>query len=237
MNCIICNSKGAGKVTEGKFCFVKCATCGVKYHYPLPTKEYLGSWYSKKLLSKRWKGDISNAITENYKQNRLNYPKYLELVKDVPVEGVALDVGCYAGHFLTHLIKRGFSGIGVDLNGGLVEYGKSTFGVDIRHGELRDLNFNDSYFSLVTCHQVFEHVRDPYGLIVEIARILKPGGFVAISVPDASCNTKITYPEHLFHFVALSISTLFNRAGMPVVVTANTAQKALFALGRKHESI
>jgi len=233
MNCEICNSNKIKKIKEGKFSFIYCNTCNVKYHYPIPSIEYLTSWYSGKGLAKRWKGNILNAINANYKQNRGNYSTYLELIKEVPIKGSALDIGCYAGHFLTHLIKRGFNGIGIDLNPGLIEYGKKTFNIDLRQGDLSHVKFDTDYFNLITCHQVLEHVRNPYDFLKEIKRILKPNGFIAMSVPDAGCNKKISYPEHLFHFTEKSIRYLFSRLSLTFTITHNFSQKALFVLGRK----
>jgi len=233
MNCVICNTSKLTKVKEGKFYFIYCNTCGVKYHYPLPTTEYLANWYSSKGLAKRWKGNILTAINTNYKQNKGNYKSYLDLIKDVPVNGSALDIGCYAGHFLTHLILHGFTGIGIDLNAGLIEYGKKTFNIDLRHGDVSTMKFSTNYFRLITCHQVLEHVNNPYTFLKEINRILTPGGFIAISVPDASCNKKISYPEHLFHFTKNSIAHLLTRLSLTFTIAHNAHQKALFVLGRK----
>jgi len=231
---MICNGSKIKNVKEGKFSLIRCDTCGVRYHYPIPSVLYLANWYSKHALAKRWKGNILNAVNANYKQNRGNYAHYLKLIEAVPTKGVALDIGCYAGHFLTHLIKRGSKGIGIDLNAGLVEYGKKTFNIDLRHGDLLDLKFEGDYFNLITCHQVLEHVRDPYATLKEIRRILKPDGFIAVSVPDAAHVKKISYPEHLFHFTKTSVKHLFSRLFSTYKINCNPKQKALFVLGRKN---
>lgn len=235
MNCEVCGSKSIIKQKDGKYSFIYCNKCRVKYHYPIPDKVFLAKWYSKNALAKRWKGDIINAVKANYTQNRQNYPYYLELISGISInaQSTVLDIGCYAGHFLIHLINKGFRGMGIDLNLGLVEYGKKKFGIDLRHGELLDFAFDANLFDLITCHQVLEHIRNPYMVIIEINRILKPGGFVALSVPDAACNSKITYPEHLFHFSKHSIKALFCRVGLDCQITSNVGQKALYALGKK----
>lgn len=45
------------------------------------------------------------------------------------------------------------------------------------------LPFPDDSFDVVLCTQVLEHVEDAGGLIVEVQRILKPGGCVVATVP------------------------------------------------------
>src|SRR5690606_33840620 len=41
-------------------------------------------------------------------------------------------------------------------------------------------------FDLINTEQVFEHLVDPRGLAIELARALRPGGILRISVPNGS---------------------------------------------------
>jgi len=51
------------------------------------------------------------------------------------------------------------------------------------------LPFSDRSISAVTCYEVLEHVRDPEGLIAEVARVLSPGGVAEFTMP-------FLYPVH-----------------------------------------
>lgn len=51
------------------------------------------------------------------------------------------------------------------------------------------LPFKDGTVDLILCESVLEHVREPYQVIAEIRRVLKPGGYAYISVP-------FLYPFH-----------------------------------------
>ena len=46
------------------------------------------------------------------------------------------------------------------------------------------LPFKDGAFDRVICTETLEHVDDEHVLARELARVLKPGGILAISVPD-----------------------------------------------------
>lgn len=50
-------------------------------------------------------------------------------------------------------------------------------------GDAQRLPFPDASFDRVICSEVLEHVPNPDQVLAEIARILKPGGYFAASVP------------------------------------------------------
>ena len=50
-------------------------------------------------------------------------------------------------------------------------------------GDCLQLPFKDQSFDGIVCSEVLEHLPDYHSAIVEIRRILKPGGFFALSVP------------------------------------------------------
>lgn len=50
-------------------------------------------------------------------------------------------------------------------------------------GDLADLPLPDADFDLVLCTEVLEHVAEPARAVAEIARILRPGGRLVLTVP------------------------------------------------------
>jgi SAM-dependent methyltransferase len=56
-------------------------------------------------------------------------------------------------------------------------------------GDVHHLPFDDASFDGVICSAVLEHVRDPWQVVRELYRVLKPGGLVQIGVP-------FLYPYH-----------------------------------------
>lgn len=47
-----------------------------------------------------------------------------------------------------------------------------------------NLPYPDCYFDLIVCHTVIEHVQDVEQVISEMARVLKPGGYIHIEAPN-----------------------------------------------------
>jgi SAM-dependent methyltransferase len=93
----------------------------------------------------------------------------------------ALDLGCGTGLSAAGLIERGFAVTGIDIAAEMLEQarqsvkGESAF----YEGRAEALPFADAAFGLVTCAQAF-HWFDFDQSFAEIARVLRPGGAVAL---------------------------------------------------------
>ena len=94
---------------------------------------------------------------------------------------LVLDVGCGAGNMHHHLLRYGqvrgidcfFTPLRVaQQRGHLVSQAKGSA-----------IAFPDSSFELVTALDVIEHCQDDAAVLSECARVLKPGGLLAVTVP------------------------------------------------------
>lgn len=59
-------------------------------------------------------------------------------------------------------------------------------------GDVMDLPFADGSFDVVHAHQVLQHLTDPVGALREMARVCRPGGWVAAR--DADYSAMAWYP-------------------------------------------
>ena len=100
----------------------------------------------------------------------------------VPDGGSVLDVATGPGYFCTELARLGnFRITGLDISQDLVEIAlanASQAGVDVDflHGNASSMEFPDAAFDLVFCSWAMKNFTDPAKVLVEIYRVLKPGG-------------------------------------------------------------
>ena len=102
-----------------------------------------------------------------------------------------LDCGCGRGFYLNFI--RQVSNchlVGVDLELPYLRIAQETLrpfaGVELVAASIYQLPFPDDHFDKVILSEVLEHLADDRAGLLEIARVLRPGGVIAITVPNAN---------------------------------------------------
>ena len=102
-----------------------------------------------------------------------------------------LDIGCEIGRFLDFVgyLNEHIELFGVDCNANSIEIAKEVFkdkNITFKLIECDNkLPFDDNAFDLITFFEVLEHVRCVEGFLKEVKRVLKWGGDICLSVPNA----------------------------------------------------
>jgi SAM-dependent methyltransferase len=107
-----------------------------------------------------------------------------------------LDLGCGGGRHAFEAYRRGAHVVAVDLDISELAPVNGTFAAMFAEGEAAppaaavaltadatNLPFPDGAFHRVIAAEILEHVPDDWGAMAEIARVLRPGGMAAITVP------------------------------------------------------
>ncbi|MEU1371345.1 methyltransferase domain-containing protein [Streptomyces sp. NPDC005803] len=94
-----------------------------------------------------------------------------------------LDVGCGSGSVTVAAVGRGAVVRAVDAEPGMVgATRRAAPGVEVRTGSLPQLPYPDGEFDAVVANFVLNHVGRPLDALVELRRITRPGGRVAVTV-------------------------------------------------------
>ena len=120
------------------------------------------------------------------------YPALAEtvaaIVRAAPGRVRLLDAGVGRGRTRRYLAPLGVTDRiefhGVDLHPDIAKRCHDAAAWKLIRADLaRWLPYRDATFDVVVCEQVLEHVDDPRAALVEIARVLRPGGLLVAGVP------------------------------------------------------
>ncbi|MBF0556550.1 MAG: class I SAM-dependent methyltransferase [Nitrospirae bacterium] len=116
--------------------------------------------------------------------NKMNILSMLEPNTDAKL----LDLGCNDGVWTTELANAaGTKNIyGIEIVEERIKLSKEK-GIIVQSGDLNEsFPFEDSMFDIIHANQVIEHIAYLDAFILEIYRVLKPGGYVIISTENGS---------------------------------------------------
>jgi SAM-dependent methyltransferase len=117
----------------------------------------------------------------------------LQVLGDVAGKDV-LELGCGAAQWSTLLAQRGARPVGLDNSSAQLDHARRLMaeaGVDfpLVHASAEEVPLPDESFDVVFCDHGAFTFADPYGLVPECRRVLRPGGLLAFShmSPFAEC--------------------------------------------------
>ena len=114
---------------------------------------------------------------------------------------------------------------GCEPNKWLCEWGRKTYGLDIKPGTHFEQHYPDATFDVVTVWDVLEHAADPTAFLTECRRIMKPGGLLIVNYPDIDSwiakrmgrRWPMLISVHLYFFTPKTLTDILRRTGFDVV--------------------
>jgi SAM-dependent methyltransferase len=106
-----------------------------------------------------------------------------------------LDIGCGRGEFLKGFINCGVKGHAVDMSSAAQKYCPEA---ELRNSDIENdgIPYSDNYFDVVYSKSVIEHFHYPEKLVMEMHRILKPGGLAITLCPSWEYNYRIYFEDY-----------------------------------------
>ena len=140
------------------------------------------------------------------------------------LRGRVLDVGCGSRPYERLVTAREYVGLELD-----TPENRRTKNADVFY-DGRKLPFEDASFDAVICNQVLEHVFEPDAFVSEIARVLRSGGRLLLTVPFVWDEHE--QPRDYGRYSSFGLAALLARNGLKVLRQEKTAGdvKALFQL-------
>ena len=154
-----------------------CAACGFGWQHPLPSPEAIRAYYEA--------FPPYNLHAAGEKES-LFHRRLHRLDQLRPSRGRLLDLGAGLGHFLKLAQDAGWDVTGVEPQSSAANHCRQSLGVEVHEGVLSELELAPNSFDVVTLWDVWEHVHEPLAYLDGCLRLLRPGGLLALAVPNAS---------------------------------------------------
>jgi len=211
----------------GRFSFVTCTRCGLRYQSPRLSVERIKAYYDDEYIAHRKQSDWG-VLTGffNWVMDRHDRQKDAIVRRYVALDAGSrvLDVGCAVGTFLQKMRTRyGAQVAGVDFKD--LRAHPSLAGVDFRCGLFYEEDFGDERFDLITMWHFLEHDYDPMRTLATARDLLAANGRLVIEVPRLDSLSFRMYgsrwpglqaPQHTVLYDKRTLLAAVEKAGLEV---------------------
>jgi SAM-dependent methyltransferase len=203
---------------------VACQRCGLMYLNPRPDQNEIGAYYPPEYSPYRPAiEDEHFALMRWVRRRKLVVRRQLIERYSGAQTGRLLDVGCATGLFLHEMALAGWNALGVEPSPQAATYAHERTGLEVFQGWLGDAPFEPASFDVVTYWDVLEHTFSPSAELARCVRLLKPGGLLAINVPNWDSVERRVFgpywngfdpPRHLYTFTRPVLTALLTQAAL-----------------------
>jgi SAM-dependent methyltransferase len=217
----------------------RCAACGFSQPAALPALDR----YFDRMYDQQWALDwVEAEHTAPYKDD-IFADVLAALDARVPSAKATagkrlLDVGAHAGRLMSLARAAGWDVEGIELNPRTAARAAQSTGATVHHGNLFTVE-PDAPFDAIALIDVLEHIPDPRRALTRAASWLRPGGAIAVKVPNGAAQRlkesvrAIVRPGyrptladnlvHINHFTPASLRLALERTGFAAVAVSAAA--------------
>jgi SAM-dependent methyltransferase len=223
--CALCGSADATLVTvghddrcdtPGAYQVVRCRGCGLLRTSPRPTRRSIHRYYPEDYP------DYHRQVAQQPRSVPSWRDRRVRVMPPVAPPGRLLEIGTSFGTFLRQSQLDGWDVTGIEFDAGMAARASALTGAAVHAGSVESVEFPRGSFDVICSWQVVEHLHNPVEAVRRCFEWLKPGGWLAIAVPDAgSVEFRmlreawycLDVPRHLYHFSPRTCRAMFESCG------------------------
>ena len=208
----------------GVWSLSRCSQCGLEHLQPVPAPAELKDLYERYYNFGGEKGTLYIRLRHWFFTSIL-HRIWAGLDGDISFytrkgNGRLLDIGCNEGRGLAIYTANGFEVEGLELNEAAAAIARKG-GYPVRTQLLEEFT-PTKRFDVAVLSNVLEHSLDPALMLRDVHRVLRPGGEVWISCPNARSWMRPLFgggwinwhaPFHIVHFTPDTLQSLLERCG------------------------
>lgn len=209
------------KSTVNKYGFfhriVSCKRCGLIYMNPRDSE-----------IKNRYREIVDEDYLESWDERAIMFKDHLRILRKYKTQkSNLLDIGSYAGIFLSEAKKEDYNIFAVEPSRWAAELAGKKTGIEVLQGSWDEVSLPKNYFDVITMWDVVEHLESPVSCFKQIYGWLKKDGIVAVTTH----NIKGWFPRlmgrkypwlmrfHLYHFEPKTLSAMLIKNNLnPILI-------------------
>lgn len=190
--CIVCGGTEAGRSIFGGYRFLgqnyyrlRCAHCGFIFVNPIPAEATFAAMYDDSYFADYYGGGAGVGYESSADAALVRADVILARVGRHVRAGNLLDIGCAGGYFLAAAKKRGYRGVGIELNPQMAEHARRTFGLEVLNGSFEStaIEASGQRFDVIYMGDSLEHLPEPKAALARVRKVLAPDGVFVLNGP------------------------------------------------------
>jgi 2-polyprenyl-3-methyl-5-hydroxy-6-metoxy-1,4-benzoquinol methylase len=230
--CPVCTS-----VDTNRYChkdtseYFACTSCQALFQHPVPDRQAMLN-YAETEYAEGVYGEYVGAR----EMKLAHFAARMDLMRPRVRVGTLLDVGCSCGYFMEVAMREGFEVRGLEFSQHAIDAARPEVRARIIRTSVNELSGeHEQAYDVITAFDIIEHLERPLEFLQHARRLLRPGGVIVISTPDADhwlrplmgARWPMLQPmQHLTIFSRKSMRVALDTAGFQTEVI-ETAHKIL----------
>ena len=205
---------------SGSYAVHQCSTCGSGTTLPLAAAEELAAYYPPSYAPHGVpRGLLARAMLRVQRARDRRFP--LLALRSGRRPGRLLDVGCGRGDLVVSWIGAGWQALGIEPSPAAAAVARRR-GAEVLVGTLATVSLERESVDAAVFRHSLEHVLDPQADLRRVHAALRPGGKLAVIVPNwgswqrrafAERWFPLELPRHRTHFTAAGLHAALEESG------------------------
>jgi 2-polyprenyl-3-methyl-5-hydroxy-6-metoxy-1,4-benzoquinol methylase len=238
--CALCGSNEATPVVDvhnvlrpappgqtDHFTVARCRVCGLMFTNPRPDEREIADYYRGYSVHKVPAAPSTIRPVPRPQRPRSVLRRWLgdPGLPEIAEGSHVLEIGCATGAFMAAIADRGWQVKGIEPSAEAAAYARDVRGLDVLCGTVESVPLAAASFDMIYAWHVFEHLAHPTRTLRVIRDVLKPGGILCLSMPNAAAIERHLFgrywaawdvPVHYYHYTPVTISAILKKAGFEV---------------------
>ena len=209
--------------SENGFRLGRCDTCALHYINPMPAVETRMTEMEQGHFAGNLKVLDADRQLTSERISHERFSGYAEMAHRHVSEGRWLDIGCGSGTLIELAQERGFVPEGIELTADRRAVARRMTGAPIHDRPVEEISFDDDTFSVISLINVFSHLTSPKSTLIELQRILRPGGVIILATAEFGEGVKKSHMfswslgDHLYFLGEGTMERYARQAGLQVL--------------------